>query len=664
MSSETLRSETLRNIAFVGHPSTGKTTLVDAMAHHLGASDRKGSVGDKTSISDTEPEEQERGHTLSLACVHAEKDGVRWNLIDTPGYPEFVAAATSAMFATELTVGVVSCASGVTFNLRQKMAQAAALGRARAIVVTHPDGEHADYDSLIQDLRAQVGEQCVPILMPDACGSAFSAVRQPSQTDDWHKRLQDRVMDACEDEQVLERYFETGELDGETLKQWAPRAIAEGNLIPVLCCNPDSGVGLEETVTILRRYAPKPTSSAHFGIEDEGSEDGALAGVVFDIKSDTHVGKICLARLIRGKLTSHDHVGPGKGEKVGGLFHPTGKKSRVAIEEAFAGDIVAFSKVEHLAWGQAFSTSGNEPPEIEIPALPGATVAFAVTPKSRNDEQKIGQALHKLEDEDPSFSVVHDALTHELVVRGMSDLHLKIVEERLKRRYGVEIDTALPKIAYRETITKNADGHHRHKKQSGGRGQFGECYVRVRPAAEGSGVVFADKVVGGSIPRNLIPAVEKGVLELAEAGILTNAKVVDVEVELYDGKFHAVDSDEASFKKAGANAFRDGFSKAGPVLLEPVMALEVEIPTEDAGTVLSDLTSQRRGQVTDQDSDGSHTRIRAQVPLATIQTYHRDLKSQTSGEGEFTMEFDHYARVPASEQQKVLAEIGKHHDDD
>lgn len=659
-----MSSESLRNIAFVGHPSTGKTTLVDALAHLLGASDRKGSVGDKTSICDTEPEEQDRGHTLALAVVHAEQDGVRWNLVDTPGYPEFVAAAASAMYATELTVGVVSCSSGVTFNLRQKMARASDMNRARAIVVTHPDADNADYDQLVLDLREQIGEQCVPILMPNVSGSGFKSVAQPTTEDDWHKRLQDRVMDACEDEAVLEKYFETGELDGEMLKKWAPKAIAEGALIPILCCNPDSGVGLEETATILRKYSPNPKSVAHFGIENEGAEDAPLAAVVFDIKSDPHVGKVSMARILRGSLSASDHVGEGKGEKLGGLYTAVGKKGRNNIDKALAGDLVAFSKVEGLKWGQCFSVAGTDVPELEVPKLPARTVSFAVTPKSRNDEQKIGTALHKLEEEDPCFTVEHDPITHELVVHGMSDLHLAVVEERMKRRYSVEIDTALPKIAYRETITKNSDGHHRHKKQSGGRGQFGECYVRVRPSEEGTGMKFIDKVVGGAIPRNLIPAVEKGIHEIADAGILTNAKIVDCEVELYDGKFHAVDSDEASFKKAGANAFRDGFMKAGPVLLEPVMSLAVHIPAGDAGTVLSDLTSQRRGQVLDQESDGTLTTIKAHVPLATVQTYHRDLKSQTSGEGAFEMEFDHYARVPASEQKKVLAEIGKKHEED
>ena len=661
----------LRNISFVGHPGSGKTTLVDALAYALGATDRKGSVGDKTSICDTEPEEQDRQSTLQLASVHAEKDGIRWNLIDTPGYPEFVADTTSAMFATELTVGVVSCSSGATFNLRQKMEAARKMGRARAIVVTHVDGDNADFDELVTQLRERVGHACVPVLVPDQSGSGFSAVGPPPEDSpmEWRKRLNDRVMDSCEDEDVVMEYLETEELSEEVLKKHEPRALALGSLIPVLVCNPTSGVGVDQVLKYLGGYSPSPAEGPSFNVDGEGLPavtEGDLQAVVFNVKSDPHVGRICLARIVQGTLSASDVVGEGRGEKLGGLFHAVGGKHRETVDSVSAGDIAAFSKVEGIGWGTAFTVVGKKPLAIDVPSLPTPMVALAVTPKSRSDEQKIGQALSKLEAEDPSFKVEHVALTHELVVHGMSDLHLQIIEQRLKRRYGVEIETARPRIAYRETITKPGDGHHRHKKQTGGRGQFAECYLRVKPGAEGDGIVFHDKVVGGSIPKNLIPAVEKGVREVTAGGILTHSLVVDVEIELYDGKFHAVDSDEASFKKAGANAFREAFQKAAPVLLEPVMALEIHVPSGDAGTIFSDITSQRRGTVVDQSSeaDGAITVIKAHVPLATVQTYHRDLKSQTAGEGSYAMDFVHYARVPAAEQQKIISEQSKRHEED
>jgi len=653
----------VRNFAFVGHPSSGKTTLVDALAHRLGAAERKGSVGDKTSICDTEPEEQDKQHTLQLAAVHAEAEGCVWNLIDTPGYPEFGADTLSGMWACENTIGVVSAASAISFNLRQKLKQAGDLGRGRMIVLTHVDGENADFDKTVEELRNSVGEVCVPVMVPDQSGTGFSSVSVVSEGD-WRKRLCDRVMDACEDEEVVMEYLESESLSEEQLTAHMPQAIAAGALIPVLLCNPDSGVGLDEVVHWLASYSPNPATHSVFssgGEEVTCTGDGPLLGVVFNIKSDPHVGKVCLARILQGSIQATDVVGENKGEKLGGLFHSVGGKTRNAIESAGAGDVIAFSKVENIGWGESFSVAGTDPKDVEKPVLQSPTVALAVRPKSRADEQKIGQALGKLTAEDPTFHVLPDPVTHELVMSGMSDLHLQVVEARLKRRYGVEIETSLPRIAYRETITKAAEGHHRHKKQSGGRGQFGECYIRVKPGQEDSGIVFQDKVVGGAIPRNLIPAVEKGIKEIATEGILTHSEVVDVEIQLYDGKFHAVDSDEASFKKAGANAFKDGFGKAGPVLLEPIMDVEISVSSDDAGTIFSDITSQRRGTVRDQTSaeGGAVTVIKAHVPLATMQTYHRDLKSQTAGEGMYSMGLDHYARVPGGEQAKIIKDFGK-----
>jgi len=656
-----------RNLCFVGHPTAGKTTLVDALAFALGATDRKGSVADKTSVCDTEPEEHERQHTFVSSTVSVQKDGVHWNLIDTPGYPEFVADAVSAMFATETTIGVVSCASGVTYNFHQKMARAAELGRGRAVIVTHVDSENADFDQILTNLRARVGRVCVPVFLPDRSGHGFSAVEAVSG--DWRKRLCDRVMDACEDEEVVMTYLDNGELGPEELMKYSRTAIAAGAVVPVMICNPVSGLGVDEIIRYLQDHLPTPETTPLFRSGDQvltPDPTGPLVGVVYSVKSDPHVGKVCSARIVSGTLQASDVVGEGRGEKLGGLFHLVGGKSRNNADHVVAGDLCAFSKVESLKWGKTFTVHGKEVPPVDVPELPAPMVAFAATPKSRNDEQKIGTALAKLEAEDPGFHIHHDAMTHELVLHGMSDLHLQIIEARLKRRYGVEINTSMPRIAFRETVTKPSEGHHRHKKQTGGRGQFGECFLRVRPGAEGSGVVFLDKVVGGAIPRNFIPAIEKGLRELAEKGILASSRVVDVEVEVYDGKFHAVDSDEASFKRAGALAFKDGFLKAGPVLLEPIMEAEIHVPSKDAGTIFSDITSHRRGHVIDQSSeaDGSVTVIKTHVPLATMQTYHRDLKSQTAGEGSYAMVLHHYAQVPAGEQQKIISQYSRRDEED
>jgi elongation factor G len=657
----------VRNVCFVGHSSAGKTSLVDALAHALGATERKGSVADKTSLCDTEPEEQEKGHTFQLKLVHAGKQGLRWNLLDTPGYPEFGADALSGMFACELVIGVASCASHVSYNLRNKLAQAKALGRARAIIVTHVDADNADFAALAAELQQKIGEACVPLAVPDKSGRGFAKV-QGVRGSEYKKPLLDRVMDACEDEAALMEYLEQDDLSVEAFKRYVPLALAKGTLVPILPVNPLTGAGLEEALAFLRDFAPAPSVTRYRSGESEIPCDpsGPLLGLVFNVKADPHVGKICLARILRGTLKASDVIGPGRGEKLGGLFHPVGGKGRVPVDAAVAGELVAFSKVEHVAWSQTFTLNGAEPAPVALPANPPPMVSLAVQPKSRNDEQKIGPALAKLATEDPTFHVLHDPVTHELVIQGMSELHLQVMEQRLKRRFGVEITTALPRIAYRETITKATESHHRHKKQSGGRGQFGECYLRMKPAPKDAGIVFKDEVVGGAIPRNLIPAVEKGIREIASQGILTHSQVVDVEVAVYDGKYHDVDSDEASFKKAGAIAFREGFTKAGPVLTEPVMSVDIRVPTEHAGTIFSDLTSHRRGTVHNQESedDGHVTVIQAHVPLSTMLTYQRDLKSQTAGEGTFTMRPDHYARVPGGEQEKIIAQFGRKHADD
>ncbi len=670
----TFAASKIRNIAFVGHPSVGKTTLVDALAHMMGATPRKGSVADKTSICDTDPEEQEKQHSLKLSVVSTQWHDELWTFLDSPGYPDFVAETAGAIYAADLVVGVVSCGSGVTYNLRQKMESARQAGRGRALLVTHLDDHNADFDKLVDKLRTAFGTTCVPYLLPDQSGAGFSSVRRTIQDPEspWRQELMDEVMDSCEDEALLNRYLETQEIDDETLKRLLPHALVTGTVVPILVCNPNTGAGLAEVVEFFEHYAPG-ADEIHFKDEQdrpvEQDPKGDFSAVVFNVKSDAHVGKVCIARVHRGTLSSQALVvgprSPDKGEKLGGLFRLVGKK-REPIDNAGPGEIVALTKIEGVGYGQAVTIPGKQSALVPMPALPAPMVPLAVEPKTRADEQKIGEALHKIEAEDPTFKVVHDKLTHEMVMHGMSDLHLQVIESRLKRRYGVEIVTRTPRIAYKETVTRGAEGHHRHKKQTGGRGQFGECYLRVKPRNSGEGFEFTDMVVGGAIPRNLIPAVEKGIREVVATGVLTNGEVVDVEVELYDGKFHEVDSDEASFKAAGARAFRDGFLKANPVLIEPIVELEIHVPTHAAGAVFSDITSHRRGQVIDQDAeeDGHVTIIRATVPLSTVLTYHRDLKSQTAGEGYFTMKHAHYAQVPGGEQQKVLQQYGKKHDED
>ena len=407
--------ESIRNIAFVGHPSAGKTTLVDALAHLTGASPRKGSVADKSSICDTEPEEQDKQHTLQLAAVWAEFGDRTWTFFDTPGYPEFVAEVQSAMDGADLVVGVVSCSSGVTYNLRTKMAEAALLGRGRAIVLTHLDGENADFETVVANLREAVGENCVPVLLPNASGSGFSDLKRTvlEPESEWCQRLKDQVMDACEDEELLMEYLESQELSEQQLDEFMPNAIAKGALVPILVCNPDSGLGVEAVLEYFKRFAPSPADRPTTNADGEPIEpdpSGTLAGTVINVKTDPHVGRVCLARIHRGTLNAADAiVGPSsdKPEKLGGLFRLVGKK-RENIDTAGPGDIVAFSKVEHISVWDAFSSSEDGLASLRTPAVPTPMVAQALVPKSRADEQKLGEALHKLTAEDPTFTIDHD----------------------------------------------------------------------------------------------------------------------------------------------------------------------------------------------------------------------------------------------------------------
>ncbi len=663
-----------RNIVFCGHPTSGKTTLIEALALASGAIDRKGTVEAGTTLSDTEPEEQSKQHTLLASVVHFGFGGADFNLIDTPGYPDFEGETRAAMMAADWVVGVVSAAGGLTYNLRRKLAAAASMNRPRAVLVTHPEAEHVDFEALVLELRDAIGELCVPVLLPDLEGG-FSGVHRVVEDGDspWRKRLMDRVMDACEDEALLERYLETGELTEAELKANLPLAIANSCLIPVLVCAPHSGVGVPEVLDFLLRAGPTPACHDGFTVEGQSvhaDPEAPLAGVVFAVRSDPHLGKLCVARIVTGTLRAGDSVEgcrpAATPEKIGGLYLLVGGKRRESVEDVSAGGICAFAKVEGLGVGDSFGRAGAVGAPVDFIALPKPMVSVALHPKASADDQKIGPALHKLEAEDPGLVVQHDGLTHELVVSGLSELHLELLVSRLERRFGVFATTSLPRIAYRETITKASRAQYRHKKQSGGRGQFAEVTLAVRPGQNGEGIVFEDKVVGGSIPRNLIPAVEKGIRELCAGGILTHAEVVDVAVELLDGKFHAVDSDEASFKAAGARAFREAFAKAGPVLLEPICRVEVHVPADHAGTIFSDLTSQRRGQVVDQSSDdeGALTVIQADVPLAHLQTYNAELKSQTAGAGTWSMERSGFGLLPVALAKAVLADSTKRHADD
>jgi len=545
--------------------------------------------------------------------------------------------------------------TGVPFHALHLWNLAGEAGLARAVVVTKLDGDNLKLDTVISNIREVFGQRVVPFTMADGTGSAFTSVHVVDQGDGGYRdALVDGIVEA--DDALMEKYLEQGDISDEELEQAIPQAMAKGTFSPLFCVDPVRDIGVDEFAEFLVRDFPSAAmqlAAMHSeNIENGAPEERAVARV-WKVLTDKHLGQISYLRVLQGTVKPDSAlVDPHteKSVKMNGLAFLQGEKL-VPTQSAGPGDIVAVTRIDDLEVGDVLVASGTA--NRHVFPLPQPYTSMAVRPKSRADEQKIGAELAKLSREDPCFRVRRDETTHQTIVDGLSELHLKAVIERLAHR-GVGVETELPRIAYKETVTSSADGHHRHKKQTGGKGQFAEVYLRVRPNVRGEGFEFVDAVVGGSVPRNFIPAVEKGVREQMTKGVIASSQVIDIVVELYDGKFHAVDSDEHSFKMAGARAMADGFDKANPILMEPVMDVEITVPARYFGDVSGDLNS-RRGQILGMDTSGDFQTIRAQVPLAELQTYSTTLRSMTHGEGTFRMDFSRYEQVPAHLQADIVA---------
>jgi len=660
-------SQDIRNLALFGHGNSGKTALVDALALQTKVTNRHGDSADGTSISNTEPEEKERKQTLALHVFQMPLEEVHLNLIDTPGHADFIADAISAFQVVETGLLCVSATGGVTFHARRLWAAAGKAGLGRAIVVTHPDGENAKFEETLADLNSVFGDVVVPVTYPDGDGHDFSAIHNVLDGDGpdagrYREKLEERVAEA--DDAVLEAYLESGEMTREDLDKHFARAVVKGTLVPLFTvCSPKLK-GLQKLGSFITQDLPSPAEfgprnaaepgSDSYGLLVEPDESGPFAAKVFKVLLDPYVGRMSYLRCNRGTLKAEDtffNVRTGKSEKLGGLLGVKGTET-VNVDSVAAGDIFVVSKLESLVLWDTVTSEGGA---ISFPPAeyPEPTYSLAVTPKARGDEQKINEGLEKLAAEDPTFQVTRAAETSELIVSGLSPLHLDVQLTRLLRRFGVDTERALPKIPYRETITTKADGHHRHKKQTGGRGQFAEVYLRVATRQRGEGFAFIDKVVGGNVPRNFIPEVEKGVRKFLSAGALAGFPVVDCSAELYDGKFHQVDSDQLSFQLAGERGFLDGFNKAKPILLEPIMDVEIQVPERFTGDVAGNLSSMR-GRMQGMEVVEGIQIIKAQVPLKEMQDYSTQLRSVTAGEGTFTVRMSHYDPVPGNLQTEII----------
>ncbi len=680
----------IRNIALVGHGSAGKTTLADKFLTFTGTLSANPSVDDGTSICDFDEEEKHHKHTIEATLTHFMHGGKKFRVIDTPGYPDLIGQVIGTLRGVDTACIVIDASGGIKVNTRRVFQEAGAAGVGRVIVINKLDADNIDFPGLLASIRDLFGVACVPLNVPLGSGESFKGVAStlavPEDTSgalvdpkDIHEGLIESIIEV--DEEVMERYLEGTEPTKEELSRLMSQAIVTGSLIPILCVSSKTEVGLQELLDGLAMCGLAPDAIARDidqgeeKIEIKADPSGPLVAQVFRTRIDPFVQKLSFIRVFSGTFSKDSQVASPeirKGVKVGPLLEVQANET-LPVDTAGPGDIVAIAKLEELHTG---TTLG----ELAMPAIrfPTAMVGLAVTPKSRGDETKLSAALHKITEEDSTIRLDHDPETKELVLNGMSELHLALIQERLKRRDKVEVDTKEPKIPYRETIQIDAEGSYRHKKQSGGSGQFGEVHIRMLPFPhgtipedfatkdrfasmksfhyhEGSNFLWVDSVVGGSIPGNFMPAVEKGFLERINRGVIAGYKVQDVCVEVHYGKEHPVDSSEQAFKTASSMVFREVFEKAKPALLEPIVTIHITIPGDNLGDVNSDLSG-RRGRVHGMESAGGDLQtVTAEVPLGEVSTYARALSSMTGGQGSYTLEFSHYEVVPGNVQQEIVA---------
>ena len=675
-------TDDVRNVALVGHGGAGKTTLAEALLAYAGVIGAPGSVANGTSVCDFDPQEKAHRHSLYTSVVHFDHGSRHVNLVDTPGYPDFLGRALPVLAAVETAAVVVDARQGVQMVTRRMMEAAAQRGLARMVVVNRIDADDLDPEALLASLVEAFGAECMPINLPAGGGrSVVDCFFEPgdgpvdfSSVEEAHTRIVDQVVEV--DEALMELYLEQGEeLEADRLHDAFERALREGHLIPVCFTSAETGVGVAELAAVIEKVMPSPPeanpppfrNAAGEPVEVAPDPGGAALAHVFKVSIDAFVGKLGVFRIHRGTVTkdSQLHVGDArKPVKVGHLFALQGK-DHVEIDAGVPGDICAVAKIDEVAYDAMMHASpDDEGLALARPDLPAPMLGLAISAKTRGDEQKLGDSLSKLAAEDPCLSIEHNAIFNETVIRGLGDLHLRMVLEKMKDRYNVEVDTRPPKIAYRETIRKPAEGHHRHKKQTGGAGQFGEVYLRVEPLARGAGFEFVDAVVGGVIPNQFIPAVEKGVRQVLATGAVAGYPIHDVRVTVHDGKHHSVDSKEVAFVAAGKKAFVDAIGKAAPIVLEPIVDVQVTVPQANMGDVAGDLSS-KRGRISGTEAmSGGMVVVSGQAPLSELGSYQSELKSVTGGAGSFTMELSHYDPVPANVQQQLVAEFKPAADED
>ncbi len=664
-----------RNIVLLGHGGAGKTSLAEAILHKTGTSNRLGSVDDKTSVCDYYDEEKEHGHSIQAALINVRHAGKTINIIDTPGYPDFVGPAIAAIPAADTAVIVISASAGIETNTRKLFEVAAQAAKPKLLVVNKIDAENIDLPGLVKNIQESFGTACRCANLPAADRRSVidciendggdSAVMDVAQA---HTELIENVIEA--DDALMESYLAGEQIQPDKIASVFVEAMKAGTVIPIVFTIARSETGIDELLDIIAKYTPSPAQAEPAALKAgdkttrlKAEPTGPLAGLVFRIAFDAKSNmKYAAVRLYSGKLTSETNLLRNDEKKTirpGHILKAQGAEI-TEIDAGIAGDIVTLAKVDELRTGDLIHT-GKVAGKFEMPHLPEPMFSLALEPAARGDEQKIGAALERLCEEDPCFRVNRDMQTKELVINGLGDLHLRVMLEKMENRSRLKVNTKEPKIPYRETITLKAEGHYRHKKQTGGAGQFGEVYLRIAPAERNSepSLQFSWDIFGASIPGQYEPAVHKGINEVMESGFVAGFPLQDVKVSIYDGKHHPVDSKEVAFRAAGKGAFLDALPKAKPVLLEPIVNMEVTVPAENMGDITGDLAS-KRGRVSGQDMlPGNQICIKAQVPLSEVTQYNSQLKSVTAGRGSYSMSLSHYEIVPPNVQQHVVARYAK-----
>ncbi|MCK4341049.1 MAG: elongation factor G [Phycisphaerae bacterium] len=665
----------IRNVALAGHASAGKTTLGEAILHKAGLATRMGSVDDGTSLLDYDEESRERQHSVDSNLFHIEHDGHLLNFIDTPGMPDYCGTAIAALGAVETAAIVVSAAAGIGVNTRRMFNIAKDHGLARMIIIARIDAENVQLGDILNSIKETFGHECHPINLPTGGGQGVidCLENDSGQADvldvaECHTALIDAIVET--DDELMEQYMETGSIAPEQLAPAIGGAVASGHVIPVLFASARGDVGLKELLDAIVKYAPSPAvGKQRVLVTGEGEQaretpleaqaDGDFVAQVFKITTDPKSNiKYSVARVHSGALTAEGQVfagGERKGQRPGHLLKLHGAE-HAEIDSGSAGDLIAFVKLDFQIGDVLYAKAGEG--KIDLPKTPTPMYALALEPKARGDVEKISGALQRFAEEDPCFEFIRDAETNELVMRGLGDLHLTVMQSKMKRYFKVEMDTKPPKIPYRETISGAAKYvEYTHKKQTGGAGQFARVFIDMEPNERGAGYEFIDKIFGGSIDQPFRPSVDKGIKAQIRRGVIAGYPVVDVKVSLVDGKTHPVDSKDIAFQIAGRKVFRKAFMQCKPILLEPVVNVEVTVPTEFMGDITRDIAG-KRGQIQGQDMlPGNQTVVHAQVPLAEVAGYASQLKSVTGGQGSYMMELSHYDVVPPNIQQQIAAQF-------